>query len=269
MLRAFILGQMETRKEKKVYYWSWSEEHKKKLSDFVSRNESKFCREVKKLEWEEWKRVASESADVIVDEEVNGSRPLLYLSSQHDDQIVTFVCTGERGNVTSRNHRDKYGIYTIHVREFETRGFQITELQTVFRSTRQIQLFCHKFHPDQNKGELISGHNFNGIKVEEWIFDGWEKFEKALKKRVQRLIQIEGCEEGEIGLFQPQGWRYERPPLINNTFNDSFKLRSLEFPVMIVAEPGEFDIYFSLSRAVCHLIVFIDRSKFAPLTTTD
>jgi hypothetical protein len=161
---------------------------------------------------------------------------------------------------------DKYN--SIDVKEFESRGFLITELQTVFRSTRQIQSFFHKFRRDEDKGELISGHNFDGIKVEEWIFDGKEKLRKTLDERIQRLIQIEGCERGDIGLFQPR--QYENPQVINNIFNDNihFELRSLEFPVMIVVKPYEYEIYLCLSRAVCHLIVFTVRSQSAPSTAT-
>jgi hypothetical protein len=254
MLKIFILGQMEKRREKKVYYWSWNE-HMKKFTDFVSKNESKFCREVKKLgKWKkDSERAASEGADVILDEELDGSHALDCLSSQHEDQFIVFVCTRWTGNATSRNHRDE--CYPIDVEKFESRGFLTTELQTVFRSTRQIQLFFHKFNRDQNTGELISGHNFDGIKVEEWIFDCEEKLKKALKERIRRLIQIEGCEREGIGLFQP--WRYEKPQLINNIFDEFYQLRSLEFPVMIVVEADGDDVYLSLSRAVCHLIVFM------------
>ncbi len=213
MLKIFILGQMETRNEKKVYYWSGSGEHQKKLTEFVSRNESKLCREVEDG-WGEESIIASEGADVILDEESDGSVPLKCICSQHEDQMIALVCTGWRGNVTSRDYMDKY--YSTDVKEFKSRGFLITELQTVFRSTRQIQSFFHQFRRDEDKGELISGHNFDGIKVEEWIFDGEEKLKKALDERIQRLIQIEGCEEGEIGLYQP--WEYEKPQLINNIF---------------------------------------------------
>jgi hypothetical protein len=268
MLKIFILGQMKTRKEKILYYRSLSDEHMEKLSEFVSRNKSKFCREVNELEFEEgWETVASEGADVIFDEEDDGSLALSYLCSQHEDQIVALVFTGWWGNGTSRNHRNEYR--AIDVEKFESRGFLITELRTVFRSTRQIQKYFHEFNYDENKGEVISGHNFDGIKLEEWIFDDEEKLKKALKERIQRLIHIEGCEGREIGLSLPWRWRYEKPQLINNIFNNYGYLRSLEFPVMIVVneiedepdedEPDEDEreyLYLRLSRAVCHLIVF-------------
>jgi hypothetical protein len=449
MLKIFILGQMETRKEKNVYYLSLSEKHGEELSQFVSRNESKFCRDVKELNLEEEKRVASEGADMILDEELYGSLALSCLSSQYKDQIVAVVCTGAWGNTTSRNFIDKSIIdakkffksgemkkffesgemtkllesgrmtklfesgkmthffesgyvrkllesgymrkffesidmnkffesgemtkiiesgetrkffesgemrkffesggmskfleagemkkllesgemskffesgemskffesgemkklhesgemtkllesgevtkffesidmkkffesgcmtkfvksgsmtkslesfgtselfESIDVKKFESLDFQITELETIFRSTRQIQKFFHKFIPNENKEELISGHNFDGIKVEEWIFDDEEQLKKALNERILRLIQIEGCKEGEIGLFQP--CKFGKPQLINNIFHNSINLRSLEFPVMIVVDPNKSEIYLCLSRAICHLIVF-------------
>jgi hypothetical protein len=143
---------------------------------------------------------------------------------------------------------------SVNMEKFKSLDFQVTELQTVFRSTRQIQLFFHKFQDDENKTDLFSGHNFDGIKVEEWIFDDEEKLKKALDERIQSLIQIEGCEEGKIGLFLPP--RYQKPQVINNIFVDNFRLRSLEFPVMIVVDPNASEIYLCLSRAICHLIVF-------------
>jgi hypothetical protein len=269
MLKIFIFAQMEKRKEKKLYYWSWSGEHEKKLSQFVSRNKSKFCREVEVGRGEQ-EIVASEGADVISDEEYGGSRAVWHYSSQHEDQIVAVVFTGDRGNVTSRNHRDEYN--SISVKKFESRGFIITELQTVFRSTRRIQLFFQTYNLVENEGELFSGHNFDGIKREEWIFDSEKKLEKALNERIERLIQIEGCEEGEIGLFQP--WTFGRTQQIKNFFDNSHgsgygELRSLEFPVMIVVQPGEPEVYLCLSRAVCHLIVFTVHPQFAPLTKTN
>jgi DNA helicase IV len=212
---------------------------------------------MKEFKYGEWERLASEGADVIADEEWDEYLAHSCLSSQHEDQIVAFVVTGERGNVTSRNHRDKHD--SIDVKKFELMGFLITELQTVFRSTRQIQLFFHKFHPDEDTKDLINGHNFDGVKVEEWIFDDGEKLKKMLDERIERLIKIEGCEVGEIGLFQPR--EYEKPQPINNIFISSGQLRSLEFPVMIVVKPYDSAIYVSLSRAICHLIVFVERKK--------
>jgi hypothetical protein len=74
------------------------------------------------------------------------------------------------------------------------------------------------------------------------------------------LIQIEGCERGEIGLFQLL--KYGEPQLINNIFHNYHSIRSLQFPVMIfVLQPEEDGIYLCLSRAVCHLIVFTTVKK--------
>jgi hypothetical protein len=204
------------------------------------------------MDYEEWEIIASDGADLIVDEGVSGGLTFDCLSSQGDDQIVALVLTGWRGDVTTRNIADEAD--AIDVIRFESHGFCITELQTVFRSTRQIQKFFHKFNLDENKNDLISGHNFDGVKVEEHIFYDEKTLKDTLEERIRWLIEIEGCEVEKIGLFQPE--KYEKPRLVGNIFNNYFTLRSLEFTVMIVVEPGQKAIYLALSRAICHLIFF-------------
>ncbi len=102
------------------------------LKEFVSRNEEKFCRQVKLPGYSESKTMTSEGADVIFDQEVGSAAALSSLSFQRDDRIISFAFTGSDGSVTSRVDGEK-GERTDMGKEG---GLRITELSTVFRSTR-------------------------------------------------------------------------------------------------------------------------------------
>jgi hypothetical protein len=255
MLKIFILGQMRSRQHKKIYFWSFTSKHEEKLAEFVSRNKSKFCREVKN-HFDRENALGSQGHDVIFDEDIGGPIGL----PQHDDQIVAFVLNGLGGNYSTRKDISEIN---FDQNQFEAWNFQITELRTVFRSTRRIQIFLHKFDNNENKNDLISGHNFDGVKVEEYIFKDSRTLKKALDERIRKLIENEDCKKEDIGLFRPEKYRQPRLITKNTTAIDAHLLRSLEYPVMIAVEPDVDEMYLAASRAICHLIIFSTREMLS------
>ncbi len=261
MIKLFVLGQAEWRHDKTLYYGTSNEQHLKKLENFVANNRSAFCRPVEivhAFEDDEVMRLRNAGADVILDELTDSQHSLAYLSDHDDDeQIVTFVTTGYVGSIT---HGLQASVWdTVNDSALKERNFLLTELKTVFRSTLQIQRWFHHFDDDRISNSLISGHNFTGIAVEEWIFTE-ERIVEAVNERIRILLEVEKCKPSHIVLYLPMPKHREchrhivsDPLKVITAFSE---LRSMEFPVVILVDPGMVDIYLSASRAQCHLIVF-------------
>jgi len=140
-------------------------------------------------------------------------------------------------------------------------NYYIMELKTTFRSTMQLE----KFQPS---GELLaspdgrrprirySGHSFDGIRVEQLPYGDQTELVQLLIERIQRLIQVDHCQPGDIGIYMKNKpgsltLSYKIP-----VFTEKTQLLSVEFPVLITIDLAENETSIVTSRANCHLIQY-------------
>ena len=182
-------------------------------------------------------------------------------------QMITVIYTGIYGEAVGSNHYLRSGK--------PDHGFEcVTELRTVFRSSRQIQryFFEHSNLKASISLDSLSGHNYDGVKVETHDFPNFESGLRFVEERLMKLVGIEGCRETDIGLvYYPFiDGEYKKSEQIKqidqrirqrftniSVYDHYMHVPSLEFPVMlIVDEPSDSRRRFLLaSRAICHLIV--------------
>jgi len=181
--------------------------------------------------------------------------------------MITVIHTGFYGDRHSLDHDFRSGKPDL--------GFEcVTQLRTVFRSSRQIQryFFEHSILKAFHFLDSLSGHNYDGVKVETHDFSNFQSGLRFVEQRLMKLVGIEGCRETDIGVvYHPFiDGKYKKSEQIKqidqrirqrftniSVYNHHLQVPSLEFPVMlIVDEPSDSRRRLLLaSRAICHLIV--------------
>ena len=113
------------------------------------------------------------------------------LSSENKENVTTCVVTGVWGSeINAETVFLLASNYDSINKQSLRESFQITELGTVFRSSKQIQVLLRSVHSKMNTA-IVSGHNFYGVKVEIHNFENEGLIMDALKQRIDRLIDTE------------------------------------------------------------------------------
>ena len=213
MLQVFILAQI--RSNVALFFITQSELHLSKLSEFVEENKTPMWRNVRMEGWDGYFVGTKQPKpyDLIRDEE-HGLYETFHaemFSSENKENVITCVVTGSWGRQTNAEPFFIGQHYAPIDEQSLRESFQIIELGTVFRSSKQIQVLLRSVHSEMNTA-IVSGHNFDGVKVEIHNFENEGLMMDAVKQRIDRLIDTEQCKPIEIGLYYPS-WDFRFPQI--------------------------------------------------------
>jgi len=272
MIKMFICGQMEQRRNRPIIYSTQrgfvrgDPVHRQKLNAFIENNRRVFCRKFS------YRRISGREDmnapnDYFVDENFGLARFRDSALLKDSGQMITVILTGPYGEAFNSSSDLR------HLKQ--DHGFEcVTELRTVFRFSRQIQRYFFE-HSDWEASislDSLSGHNYDGVKVETHDFPNFESGLRFVEERLMKLVDIEGCRETDIGLvYDPfidgNDKKSKQIKQIDqricqrftniSVYYDCMQVRSLEFSVVLIVD--ELSVagrqFLLASRAICHLIV--------------
>jgi hypothetical protein len=189
MMRIFIAAQDKSKKEISIRVIA-ALQHRHKYGEFLNANVNSFLRQcfLSSATESDANPFALDKTDCdFFCDEVSPNQISAYCASLKDQTKATLVLS----SVYENQHDLSEAIDQL-------KG-KLIELKTHFRGTKQIAKYWQEYYL-RNGGKLEVGHNFDGIQPEIYPFSNIDECAKAMKRRIRRLQEIEGCNREDFAI---------------------------------------------------------------------